>query len=288
MEKRKLLSRIRKEFPNLKWKKAEHSIEGWDHYVIILDNKYVFRFPRTKKYLNVLKNEILLLEYLKDKVNVPIPQYAYIAKDESFAGYHMIPGIQLRKKIFKLVSNKAKHVLARQIADFLSSLHKMSHKAVKRYGVKTINTQKQYKDLVINANKYIFPRVSKKDQLLINNYLKEFKNCLKFSKKVLTHNDLYSKHILLGENKKHISGIIDFSDRKIDDPARDFTEMWDYGEKFTLEVYKNYKGHKDKDFLKRSMMYYKRIPLWTMISPFQGGRGKFKKGYKAFRLLFYK
>ncbi|MFA6076466.1 MAG: hypothetical protein WC735_00090 [Candidatus Paceibacterota bacterium] len=63
--------------------------------------------------------------------------------------------------------------------------------------------------------------------------------------------------------------------------------MWDYGEKFTLEVYKNYQGPKDKDFLKRSMMYYKRIPLWTMISPFQGGRGKFKKGYKMFKELFY-
>ncbi len=287
MGKRKLLSKIRKEFPSLKWKKAEHNIEGWDHFVIILDNKYVFRFPRTKQYLKALKNEILLLEYLKDKVNILIPQYAYIAKDKSFAGYSLIPGTQLRKKVFKLVSNKAKHTLAKQIADFLSSLHKISQKDVEKYGVKIVNTQKQYKELIINTNKYIFPRVSKKDQLLINNYLKEFKNYLKFPKKVLAHNDLYSKHILLGENKKHISGIIDFSDRKIDDPARDFTEMWDYGEKFTLEVYKHYKGPKDKDFLKRSMMYYKRIPLWTMISPFQGGRGKFKKGYKMFKELFY-
>jgi aminoglycoside 2''-phosphotransferase len=287
MEKRKLLNKIHKEFPNLKWDKAEHNIEGWDHYVIILDNKYVFRFPRTKKYLKELKNEILLLEYLKDKVEIPIPQYAYIAKDKSFAGYSLIPGIQLRKKVFESVPNKTKNLLAKQIAGFLSSLHKMSHKTVKQYGVKTVNAQKQYKELISNTNKYIFSRVSKKDQLLINSYLKEFKNYFKFPKKVFTHNDLYSKHILLGENKKHISGIIDFSDRKIDDPARDFTEMWDYGEKFILEVYKNYKGPKDKAFLKRSMMYYKRIPLWVMISPFQGGRGKFKKGYKMFKELFY-
>ncbi|MFA6076465.1 MAG: phosphotransferase [Candidatus Paceibacterota bacterium] len=162
MEKRKLLSKISQEFPNLKWKNAEHNTEGWDHYVIILDNKYVFRFPRTKQYLKVLKNEVFLLEYLKNKVKIPIPQYAYIAKDKSFAGYSLIPGTQLRKKVFESVSEKTKHALAKQIADFLSSLHKIPNEAVKKYGVKIVNTQKQYKELIINTNKYIFPRVSKK------------------------------------------------------------------------------------------------------------------------------
>ena len=51
-------------------------------------------------------------------------------------------------------------------------------------------------------------------------------------------------------NKKGIAGVIDFSDKKIDDPARDFTELWDYGSDFVNEVYKNYKGSKDKNFLK--------------------------------------
>ncbi len=288
MEKRKLLSKIHKEFPKIKWEKAEHNAEGWDHYVIILDDKYVFRFPRTKKYLDVLKNEILLLSYLKDKVNITIPEYIYIAKDKSFAGYILIPGIQLKKKVFEPLPDKTKNIIAKQIADFLSSLHKVSHNAVKKYKTKTVDAKKKYKDLILNTYKYIFPRISKKDQLLIDDYLKEFKNYLKVPKKVLTHNDLYSKHILLGGNKKSISGIIDFSDRRIDDPARDFSELWDYGEKFVLETYRNYKGSKDKNFLERSMMYYKRIPLWTMISPFEGGRGKFKKGYKAFQLLFYR
>lgn len=255
--------------------------------MIILDDKFVFRFPRDKKYLAVLKNEILLLEYLKDKVGVPVPRYAYVAKDKSFAGYSLIPGIQLKKKVFDSLPKEIKNLLAKQIADFLSSLHKISYEDAKKCNVTIFNTKKHYTELVSNAKKYIFPRVSKKDQLLIDDYLKEFKNYLKFPKKVLTHNDLYSKHILLSKNKKYISGIIDFSDRRIDDPARDFAEMWDYGEKFILEVYKNYKGYKDKDFLKRAMLYYKRIPLWTMISPFQGGRGKFKKGYKMFKELFY-
>jgi aminoglycoside 2''-phosphotransferase len=90
----------------------------------------------------------------------------------------------------------------------------------------------------------------------------------------------------LNKNRRSISGIIDFSDRKVDDPARDFTELWDYGEKFVLEVYKHYKGPKDNDFLKRSIMYYKRIPLHHIIARYKDGIGSFKKGYKMFKARF--
>lgn len=286
MEKRKSLSKIRKEFPELKWKKAEHNIQGWDHYVIILDNKYVFRFPRTKHYLERLENEISLLEYLKEKVKISIPQYTHVAKDKSFAGYKLIPGYQLKKKIFKFVSDKTRHILAKQISDFLSTLHKTPMKVATKYSTKKVDTQKMYKELVLKTNKWVMPRLSKRNQLVVNDFFKEFKNYLKFPNNVFTHNDLYSSHILLSKNKKYISGIIDFADRRMDDPARDFTELWDYGNDFIQEVYKNYKGPKDKDFLMRSMMYYKRIPFYEMISRFQGERGSFKTGFKMFKYRF--
>ncbi len=286
MTKRDLLKKIKKEFPELKWKHAQHNVQGWDHYVIILDNKYVFRFPRTKHYLERLENEISLLKYLRNRIKISIPQYTHIAKDKSFAGYLLIPGEQLKKKVFKLVSNNTRNILAKQVADFLSVLHKTPIKIANQYTTKKVDTQKLYKELVSNIKKYITSRFSKRDQLLTEEFLKEFKNYLKFPNKVFTHNDLYSSHILFNKNKKTISGIIDFADRRIDDPARDFAELWDYGNNFVQEVYKHYRGPKDKDFLKRSMMYYKRIPFWEMVSRFQGGRGSFRMGYKMFKYRF--
>lgn len=286
MYKRKLLSKIHKEFPELKWQKAEHNVQGWDHYVIILDNKWVFRFPRTKHYLVRLENEVSLLRYLRDKVEIAIPQYTHIAKDKSFAGYKLIPGEQLKKKIFKLVSQKTRHILAKQIADFLYALHKTPIKIANKYSTKKVDTQKMYEDLLLKTNKWVIPRLSKRNQVITQEFFKEFKNYLKFPNRVFTHNDLYSSHILLSKNKKYISGIIDFADRRVDDPARDFTELWDYGNSFVQEVYKHYKGPKDKDFLKRSKMYYKRIPFWEMISRFEGNRGSFRTGFKMFKYRF--
>lgn len=284
MEKRLLLNKIHKEFPELKWKKAVHNVQGWDHYVIILDNKYVFRFPRTKHYLKILENEILLLKYLKEKIIISIPQYIYIAKDKSFAGYLLIEGEQMKKKVFNLLPKNSKEIVAKEIANFLSVLHKTPNKIAKKYSSKKVNTKKLYKELVIDVNKYVIHKFSKKNQVLVNNFLEDFKKYLKFPNKVFTHNDLYSSHILI--NKKKISGIIDFADRRIDDPARDFAELWDYGKNFVEDVYKHYKGPKDDDFLKRSDMYYKRIPFWEMVSRFKGGRGSFRKGYKLFKQRF--
>lgn len=286
MTKRKLLGKIKDEFPELRWKNAEYNIQGWDHYVVILDNKYVFRFPKTKWYIKNLRNEVSLLQYLKKKVSIPIPNYDYIAKDKGFAGYKIIKGEQLRRKIFKILSNETKNAIAKQMAIFLSSLHKTPLNFAHQHNVHKANTLKMYKELVRNTNKYIFPRISKRNQSLIKNYLKELKNYLKFPNKVLTHGDLYTHHILLSKSKKYISGIIDFGDAKIYDPAVDFTELWLYGKKFVLDVYKQYKGPKDKNFLKRSMMYYKRVPLSVMISRLQGMGGNFKLARQMFKDIF--
>ena len=286
MEKRQLLRKIKKEFPGLKWQKAEHNVEGWDHYIIILDNKYVFRFPRTKRYLGRLENEISLLKYLKTKVKISVPKYTYIAKDRSFAGYELIPGEQLKKKVFKLVPERIRDDLSKQIADFLSALHKTPIKISTKYSTQKVDPQKMYRELLSDVNKWVMPRLSKRNQTLTQDFFKEFKNYLKFPKKVFTHNDLYSSHILLSKNGKYISGIIDFGDRRMDDPARDFTELWDYGNNFVQTVYKHYKGPKDKDFLKRSILYYKRIPFWEMISRFHGERGSFRTGFKIFKYRF--
>ncbi|MDP4001293.1 MAG: aminoglycoside phosphotransferase family protein [bacterium] len=285
MNKRQLLSKIRKEFPKLTWKTAQHNVEGWDHYIIILDDKYVFRFPRTKDYLKRLRYEILLLDYLKDKVDIPIPNYTFIAKDKSFAGYNMIKGDQLKKKIFKKLPVSTTNKISKQIAVFLTKLHKTSLDIARKYDVHSEDKQKSYKELVRDIKKYIYPTVSKKRQLLIEDFLNDLKD-LKFSIRVFTHRDFYPHHILIKKNKKSIAGVIDFGDVKIDDPAIDFAELWVYGRKFVEQIYDYYKGPKDRKFLKRSILYYKRVPLGLLISRLQSKSGSIKLAHNMFKDIY--
>ncbi|MBX4187213.1 MAG: aminoglycoside phosphotransferase family protein [Candidatus Doudnabacteria bacterium] len=286
MNKQTLLQQIRQTFPDLQWKTAKHNIEGWDHYVLILDDKYVFRFPRGKEYFPVLKNEVLLLQHLRNKVKLQLPEYLWIAKDGRMAGYRLIEGDQLKPDLLQKLPAKTKTTIARQIAEFLTVLHSMPLLEAKKYAKPEKSSQDLYTDMVKKVRKILFPKIAKKYQGIIENFFLEFKNYLHSPHKTLIHNDFYHDHILLDHNKKSLAGIIDFADRVIDDPARDFTELWIYGEDFVKEVYRNYSGPKDKHFLKRAAMYNKRMALWNMLSSFEGHRGNFRKSYTTFKEIF--
>lgn len=288
MIKRSLVQKINKEFPDLKWREAKHNVEGWDHYVLILDDKYVFRFPRTEFYIKRLHDEILFLQYLrKKKLGIPIPEYKFIAEKGKFAGYSMLKGEEMTNKVLQRMSSKEKKSVAKKLGKFLSIMHQTPLNIAKRYGASILNHRKRYRNLVIDAKKYIKPRISQKNYILLADFLKELKDYQKFPNYCFIHSDLYFRHIIL-DNKKNISGIIDFSDRGVGDPALDFGELWLYGEDFVREVYQNYSGPKDSDFLYRSKLYYKCVPLNLMIMRIKEKRESFTKGYKLFKEIFTK
>ena len=120
----------------------------------------------------------------------------------------------------------------------------------------------------------------------INEYFKQLKAALghKYSH-VLTHNDFSFEHILWDSSKKKI-GVIDFSDRAFADPASDFFSLCEYGQKFLERVYSLYTGKKDKYFLERSQLYFKRIPFSLMIHGLTNKNCTFEEGYEMFKKRF--
>jgi aminoglycoside 2''-phosphotransferase len=76
---------------------------------------------------------------------------------------------------------------------------------------------------------------------------------------VFIHRDLSGdQHILCDPEKEKITGIIDWEDATIGDPAIDFTGIyWDCREKFTKQVLARYGGEVDKTLWERMIFYYK-------------------------------
>lgn len=276
------LQKIHHEFPELTWNKHEIITHGWDHVIVILDKTTVFRFPKVKKYKDELVDEISLLRHLKDKVEVGIPDYIYIANDHSFAGYKILAGQELKPELFNQLSDTDKEMFSRQLADFISTLHSTPESIVKRFKVTTYSVEDEFADLVKGTQEFLYPRLNTIEIQIIREYFVELRDGLnlKHSNKMV-HNDLYSSHLLWDTNKKLLN-IIDFSDRGFDDPAHDFAELWDYGDEFVDKVYSMYVGEKDDMFLYRSKLYSKRIPLYVMKGALDGYPVTFDYGYKMF------
>ncbi|MEM3730245.1 MAG: aminoglycoside phosphotransferase family protein [Candidatus Bathyarchaeia archaeon] len=287
MEVKQLLSKIKAEFPEIKWKRHRVITQGWDYYIVILDENIVFRFPKRPSDLRFrLYDEVCLLRYLRNKVDVGVPEYTHVFRDKSAAGYKLLSGVELKPYQYKRLLPDEKEMIARKIANFLSVLHATPKTIIKKCSVPTEKYVKRYNELVYDVKRLLFPRFSKDEVELIERYFEELKMAMgRKHPKVLVYNDLTWEHILWDKEKQQIN-IIDFGDCVLGDPAVDFAGLWEYGLDFTRKVFDFYDGEKDEHMLYRSQLYFKRIPLFLMKGSLQGWPCTFEDGYKMFRQCF--
>jgi aminoglycoside phosphotransferase (APT) family kinase protein len=277
-----ILNRIHQEFPDLKWDNFEYINHGWDHDVVILNDKTVFRFPNSPEYKTILKDEVRLMAYLKNKINITIPQYKYVSSDHSFAGYEIIPGDSLTVAKFSSIPSGDRSNITKQLASFFTSLHMVELNEIKKFNIpyeKPI--EYDVRDL---SMRFLKPNLDKQDFVNVMRVIEEVDQLTEEQcPQVLVHNDISPKHIIWdAENKK--VGIIDFSDRSIGDPALDFAELYLYGKTFVDQVYELYEGAKYEKFLGRAKVYMRRTGVSLMAHSFKDEKVSFKEAKKIFDL----
>lgn len=267
-DKETFLQKIRAAFPKLQWHDAQMITEGWDHVVIILDEKTVFRFPQDDEYKNMLQNEIAVLKVLKPLLPITIPDYEYIAPDFEFAGYPIVPGRVLNKKQFETLSADEQAAIAKQLAEFLTALHSLDNKQPDFAKVRTSyldDDQLRVKKMMSNLDDVLSPS----DRQLVDNIMNKVDElATQALPVVLTHGDVYSRH-LLWDKDQHRLGVIDFSDMSHADPALDFAELHEYGQDFVDTVYQHYAGPKDDQFLERAWIYQCWVGVYLLVDFFR-------------------
>jgi aminoglycoside 2''-phosphotransferase len=270
--------RITREFPEIIINSSIMNDEGWDHVVLFINDEIVFRFPRNREYESLLKKEIELLQILKPNLPLKIPEYHYFAKKDSFAGYRMLEGEQLNTQLFSDISPKKSQTIAQQLADFLTAIHKTSQKSLQGCAPDTEAETPHWEYLEILHQK-LSSHLNHEEVSLVEQFLERYANILEKSNHthVLIHNDFGPDHLLWNQVDSSIA-VIDFSDRKIGDPACDFALLWHYGEAFVKQVYQNYQGEKDDWMPHRSRLYFERLALHRMQDALEGYPCTFAEG----------
>ena len=277
-----LLKKIRREFPKLIWENHRFVEHGWDHSVVILDDKIVFRAPKRAAYKKKFMDEVRLLTYLKSFTDVGVPGYEYVAADGSFAGYDIMPGRELTKADYHDLSDNDKEIVTSQLAGFLTTLHAVSDDKAYQYNIERLDTLKSQKWLEKAAEKHIFHKLNPDEVNWVKELFAELRSVATQEQyHALVHSDLRDGHIFWDPLSRQVS-IIDFGDACIWDTAKDFTGLFEYGEEFCERVYAMYKGPKDKDQLYRAKLYYKRIAIFLMVNSQLEDTTKFEVGYNFY------
>ncbi len=273
-------------FPEFSGTRVELLDEGWDFRVFEVDERWMFRFPKREIGVAKLNMERKLLSGLGEWVSMPVPNYEYFCESHEnssrpFGGYRKLPGVG--GDTSKMVD---RHRVARQIGVFLARLHTYPVDKAREAGVP------EARDLVAYWRDKSHEQLQRLDDLnvnlgLIRCYLENETPVSFQGAASLVHNDLWAEHILVDSRSGWVSGIIDWSDTVIGDPAIDFAYLYTwYGESWLENILAHYTGKLDAEVISRSRYLATCVAIHCITLGRDMGRVQWvEAGYAALELV---
>lgn len=216
--------------------------QGLDSIAYLVNNEYIFKQSKHDEARINLKKEIRVLNYLKDKITLQIPDIEYYSEEYSVCGYKELKGNKLTPSIYKSLSDDEKDMLAQDIALFLREMHSIPLPDIDGLELHVID---DYKSDYETLRGMIYDKIPDKSKEYIDDLYKKILNDERISQyvKALCHNDLSCNHIIVQNNKA--VGIIDFGDVAITDRDKDFVYLLEdsseeIGRDFGIKVLEHY------------------------------------------------
>lgn len=229
-------SRVKKclqaQFPSLLLKEISCIGEGWDNRVFLVNQSFIFRFPRRKIAVELIERENRVLKHLAFYFSLQIPNPLFEGSPSEdypypFQGYRCIKGASVGE-----VGLTPQQRLAslKPLALFLKQLHSVDEKQALAMGAKPQLFDKTEVDKTIA----IFQdRVGQLISLGYQIDTKETQQEISATQQIilpdgkcLVHGDLYFKHLIF--NQGRLRGIIDWGDLGINCPVVDLAIIWGF------------------------------------------------------------
>ncbi len=260
---------VKKKFPNVESQKIQIYDDGWDYMVIVVNSRLAFRFPRREDYAKTLPIEVSFLDQFANESPIKVPRLIYQKDEETeipYVVYDFIPGVQFTKGISQTFSREELLTVAQKLGIFLTAVHTFSIGKARQLGIPIVDSLDSWQKRLTKIKNRVFPNISEDEQQWVVTLFENFFKTIRIVpvKPVLTHSDIMPEHIIVDPMAHVLSGIIDFGDMCIADPAYDFTFLSRYGKDFLNEVYKNYSLTRDDLFEVRRQFYEDRLVVTNL------------------------
>jgi aminoglycoside phosphotransferase len=98
--------------------------EGWDSVALEHDG-LIFKFPRNEQAQVKLKREVALLNFLRPRITMPLPQPVLFDGEEPFSQHRAIPGEKLLADDYLMLGEGSRNALATRMAQLYAELHQL-------------------------------------------------------------------------------------------------------------------------------------------------------------------
>ncbi|MDH2444298.1 phosphotransferase [Amnibacterium sp. CER49] len=274
-----LLAAVRAAFPDLTWSRVRSIDGGWDHQVIVLDERLLLRFPNEQYYRDVLPLEIDVLRQLDGTVAAAVPRYTHVARDGSFAGYPLLPGEPLTRARFDALPHADRRTIAVQLAEVLTAMHTR----VRIDGSVALWNLPEENEAAGRVARERLPGLMTAAEVATALAILDDARALvaEAPAEVLLHGDVYADHLLWDGRRP---ALIDWSDLAHGDPAVDLADLGIYGRPFLDMVLERYGGPADPGLRERAERYARWLAVFLLTDSFRAGM-PFAEAREAFDRL---
>ncbi|HEY8601141.1 MAG TPA: phosphotransferase [Thermomicrobiales bacterium] len=238
--------------------------EGWDSVAWLVNGSLIFRFPKRSAVAEALRREIALLPDLAPTLPVAIPRFTFIAERGAptdpalpFVGYPLLSGLFLDTVPGLLHETSP---LLPQLADFLRALHRFPPEQAVTAGLPAIDWtawvahwERFAARLMIGESARFTPATRARLAAWHDELLAELHCAARPI--ALLHHDLALEHLLVVPEGARLTGVIDWGDIALGDPALDFVGIAGACSVATLDTLLTAYGPVDEGFQRRIAWY---------------------------------
>ena len=228
--------------------------DGASSIVVEGADGFVFRIGKNSESVDSYRHEAELLPILRSHINVPIPDPRWCAgPTEAFPfgvfGYKKLPGESLQKKRIEALDWKN---IAADVGAFMQQLHTVPLDCIRSVKLPDFHGKPStladiqarvlpYLKLVLTARECEVA-IQWMEQMQIDGRMQQYSP-------TLVHGDLFYANLLVDEVKSKVTGVVDFENASIGDPAQDFATQYSLGQPYydaVVGAYIKAGGHIDE------------------------------------------
>ena len=245
------------QFPELAPARAIYLNEGCDSSAFVINNAWVFRFPKRAEIDQQLLIETRMLSVLEERSPLPVPAFRFHGRPSSqfpfhFVGYARLPGMPGIRLDPERVPFDA---VAVTLGRFLTWLHAVPLDVPESLGVPRYPLEMLLDEIGPEAlDDFEFVASVAPDAPLDEwrafLIARSGTGSLLRPAAALVHNDFAAEHLLLDPASYDVTGVVDWSDAAIGHPVADLAGVFHWGgEHFMNAVLQSYAGAVDATFI---------------------------------------
>ncbi|MHC4947835.1 MAG: phosphotransferase [Planctomycetota bacterium] len=222
---------VERQFPGLAPARVEPLAEGWDNTAVLVNGRYVFRFPRRALGAACLEAEIRVMPPIAARLPLPVTAPAFLGRPHggfpwAFAGYPYLPG---RPVPAADLDDERRAAAAAPLGRFLAALHAIGADEATALGadrdaVRKLDPARR----IPRTHEHLgrMRRLGLVDDTAPWEPIVEAAAALRPPRDAaLCHGDLDARHVLVDDDGVP-TGIIDWGDVHLGDPATDLALGW--------------------------------------------------------------